>query len=138
MNGMALQHSLHPDFVDQQRLLPAPTRRVSQIAARCSAAKFDVTGCMLQPPLCAWSHTSLSHLQALWMQVQRHLQGERDIPNQSDFIKIWVQEYKVLLRQTEQRMKDSVHNLSSQAQSETEGATTTPPCHSQLLVPAPA
>ena len=79
---------------------------------------------MLQPTRCAWSHTSLSRLHAFWMQVRRHLQGE-NIPNQSDLGKVWVQEYKVLLRQTEQRMKDSAHIFSSEAQSETEGATST-------------
>ena len=37
-DGVALQHSLHPDLAHQQRLLPAPTRRVSQNAVRCCAA----------------------------------------------------------------------------------------------------
>ena len=36
------------------------------------------------------------NLHALWMQVRRHLKGERTIPNKSDEIQVWRQEYKVL------------------------------------------
>ena len=48
-DGVALQHSLHPDLAHQQRLLPAPTRRVSQNAVRCCAATLTspVVCCIL-------------------------------------------------------------------------------------------
>ena len=81
---------------------------------------------MLQPAPCAWSHTSLNHLHAFWMQVRRHLKGQRDILHQADQLQVWIQEYKVLLRKTEQRMQDSAHIFTSQTLSEDEGAASTP------------
>ena len=51
--------------------------------------------------------SSQSNLHAFWMQVRRHLKGERNIPHQTDKIQVWKQEYKVLLRKTEQLMQES-------------------------------
>ena len=68
---------------------------------------------------------SPNHLHAFWTQVRRHPKGQRDIPHQSDQLQVWKQEYKVLLRKTEQRMKDSAHIFTSQTVSG-EGAASTP------------
>ena len=66
---------------------------------------------MLQATFCVihmWAlGSSPSNLYASWMQVRRHLKGERNIPHLSDQVQVWKQEYKVLLRKTQQLMQQS-------------------------------
>ena len=54
-----------------------------------------------------WGLPHLTCMPPGCMQVRRHLKGERNIPHLSDQVQVWKQEYKVLLRKTQQLMQQS-------------------------------
>ena len=57
---------------------------------------FDVTCCLYAAifPF-AWSHTPPNYLHTFWMQVWRHLKGQRNIPHQSD--QLWAESKSKIL-----------------------------------------